>query len=58
MGLQYLYQTYDGNFKNTFCFEPPKKNSTMPPDYKTGIDTTELWNDDEKEQYRQCIGDM
>ena len=46
------------NFKNTFCFEPSKQHATMPPDYKTELDTTDLCNDDEKAQYRQWISDM
>ena len=30
----------------------------MPPDYKTELDTTDLCNDDDKVQYRQCIGGL
>ena len=46
------------NFKNTFCFEPSTQHATIPPGYKTQLDTTNLCNDDEKEQYWQCIVDM
>ena len=58
MGIQYLCQTYDGKFKNNFCFEPSTQHSTIPPDYNTELDTTDLCNDDEQAQYRQCIVDM
>ena len=46
------------NFKNTFCFYPSKQHATIPPDYNTELDTTDLCNDDVKAQYRKYIGDM
>ena len=46
------------NFKKSFCFDPPKQHTTMTPEYKTELNTTELCNANDKSQYRQCIGDM
>ena len=46
------------NSKNTFWFYPSKQHATIPPGYKTELDTTDLCNDDAKAQYRQYIGDM
>ena len=46
------------NFKNTYVFDPPKQHSAMPPEYKPDIDTTDLYNDPEKDKYWKCVGDM
>ena len=46
------------NFKNNFWFYPSKQHATIPPDYKTGLDTTDLCKDDVKARCRQYIGDM
>ena len=58
MGLQELCQTYYGQLQEQFFFGPPKQHATMPPEYKTEIDTTELCNEDDKAQYQKCIGEM
>ena len=36
------------NFKNTFGFDPTKKHSVVPHNYKPELDTTELCTDTEK----------
>ena len=46
------------NFENTFWFYPSKQHATIPPDYKTELDTTDLCNNNAKAQYRQYVGDM
>ena len=46
------------NFKNNFGFYPSKEHSTMTPDYKPGLHTTELFTDNKKAQYWKCIGEM
>ena len=45
------------NFNNIFFFEPSKKHSAMPPDYKLELDTTESCTDTEKSQYCQYNGE-
>ena len=46
------------NFNNNFGSDPSKQHAAMPPGYKPEIDTTDLYNDAEKAQYWQCIGEM
>ena len=41
------------NFKNTFGFDTSQQHSDMPPEYKPGLDTTELFTGTEKSQYWQ-----
>ena len=46
------------NFNNILGFEPSKKHAAIPPDYKTELETPELFTDTENAQYWQCIDDM
>ena len=46
------------NIKNTFDFEPSKKNSLMLPAYKSKKDTTDFFNDADKAQYWKYIGEI
>ena len=39
------------NFNNTFGFDMSKKYADMPPDYEPEIDTTDICNNAEKDQY-------
>ena len=38
------------NFKNTLGFDPSKKHSAIPPNYKPEVYITDLCNDTEKAQ--------